>query len=64
MAKEEGGKGKTEDKAVAINKWGLEEKLLEQIIGAIKQLKYGTVTIVIQDSKVIQIDRTEKMRLG
>lgn len=29
----------------------------------IKSVAYGTVTVVIQDGKVIQIDKTEKVRL-
>lgn len=39
------------------------EDFLEQIAKLIKEIKYGTVTIVIQDGKVIQIDKTEKIRL-
>ena len=26
-------------------------------------MKYGTITIVVQDGKIIQIDKTEKFRL-
>ncbi|MDW7673236.1 MAG: YezD family protein [Bacillota bacterium] len=40
-----------------------DEKVLDQIAAAIGQLKFGTVTIVVQDSKVVQIDKTEKVRL-
>lgn len=29
----------------------------------IKDIKYGNVVLVIQDGKVIQIDKTEKIRL-
>lgn len=36
---------------------------LEKIIEAIRSLKFGTVTITVQDSKIIQIDKTEKLRL-
>ena len=39
------------------------EGYLEQIDRLIKEVKYGTVTVVIQDGKVIQIDKTEKYRL-
>jgi hypothetical protein len=31
---------------------------------AIRTIRYGTVTLVIQDGKVIQIDRSEKFRLN
>ena len=30
---------------------------------ALKAIRYGTVTLVIQDGKVIQIDKSEKIRL-
>jgi len=36
---------------------------IEQVIEAIKNMKYGNITIVVQDSKIVQIDRTEKLRL-
>jgi len=35
----------------------------EQILRAIKSVRYGYVQIVVQDSKVVQIDKTEKIRL-
>jgi len=39
-----------------------ERKLLLQILKALKSIKYGCVQIYIQDSKVVQIDKTEKIR--
>ncbi len=30
---------------------------------ALKTIRYGTVTLVIQDGRVIQIDKSEKIRL-
>jgi hypothetical protein len=30
---------------------------------ALREIRYGTVTLVIQDSRVIQIDKSEKIRL-
>lgn len=39
----------------------------EDYIATIKELvnktKYGSINLIIQDGKVIQIDRTEKIRL-
>jgi hypothetical protein len=29
----------------------------------IQSLKYGSVTIIVQDGKVIQIEKTEKLRI-
>ena len=36
---------------------------LEEILKAIKGLQYGNVTLVIQDSKIVQIHKTEKTKL-
>jgi hypothetical protein len=48
------------------------EKILEfvdglpvgEIIRSIRNIQHGFVQIVIQDSRVIQIDRTEKKRIN
>jgi hypothetical protein len=40
-----------------------EKEYLKQVDRLVKEVKYGTITIVIQDGKVIQIDKTEKIRL-
>ncbi len=37
----------------------LEQKLRQ----ALSEIRFGTVTLVIQDSRVIQIDKSEKIRL-
>ncbi len=37
--------------------------LVRQILTAIQGIRYGQVQIIIQDSRVVQIDKTEKMRL-
>lgn len=34
-----------------------------KIVEAITDMKYGSVTLVVQDGHVIQIDRREKIRL-
>lgn len=39
-----------------------EKILLLQILKALKSIRYGCVQIYIQDSKVVQIDKTEKIR--
>ncbi len=33
-----------------------------RIRDALKEIRYGTVSLVIQDGKVIQIDKSEKIR--
>ncbi len=39
------------------------ENYLEEVKKAVKEIKYGSLTLIIQDGKVIQIDKTEKVRL-
>jgi hypothetical protein len=36
---------------------------LDEIRASLRNLRYGSVTIIVQDGVVIQIDRTEKRRL-
>jgi hypothetical protein len=40
-----------------------DSKLSEIISRLVKEVKYGNITLIIQDGKVIQIDKTEKIRL-
>ncbi|MGQ0812412.1 MAG: YezD family protein [Nitrospiraceae bacterium] len=41
------------------NEQGIESKILLALQG----IRYGSVEIIIQDSRVVQIERKEKMRL-
>jgi hypothetical protein len=36
---------------------------LDRIQNALRGLRYGTVTAVVQDGVVVQVDRTEKFRI-
>ncbi|MFZ1074049.1 MAG: YezD family protein [Verrucomicrobiia bacterium] len=38
-------------------------KWLELVVQNVKSLRYGVVEIIVQDARVIQIERTEKVRL-
>jgi hypothetical protein len=40
-----------------------QEPALQHIHEALRGLRFGTVTVIVQDGVVIQIDRTEKKRL-
>ena len=40
------------------------DEALDRIQAALRGLRFGTVTVVIQDGVVVQIERTEKLRLG
>ena len=38
---------------------------LERVIReALVSIKFGTITLVVQDSRVIQVDKSEKIRLN
>lgn len=39
------------------------EKLIAEINKVLKGLQYGSIEIIVQDKKVVQIERREKFRL-
>jgi hypothetical protein len=39
------------------------DELERQVQEALRAIRFGTVTLVVQDGQVIQIDRSEKIRL-
>lgn len=41
-----------------------EQAVLREVLTALRQLRYGSITIIVHDRRVVQIDRTEKTRLG
>lgn len=41
-----------------------ENEIVRQILKAIRSVRFGQVQIIIQDSRVVQIDKTEKVRLA
>lgn len=41
----------------------LDDLLLDKIARALDGLEYGSIHIVVHDSQVVQIERTEKYRL-
>ena len=43
------------------NSWGDE---LEQVLQeALRTIKFGSVTLIIQDGRIFQVDKSEKVRL-
>jgi hypothetical protein len=40
------------------------EILLREVAAALEGLRYGSIEIVVHDSRVVQIERREKMRLS
>ncbi len=45
------------------NKRVLDDSNLQTIADMLKDIKYGSVNIIVQDGKIIQIDKTEKIRM-
>lgn len=41
-----------------------EQQVLREVLSALRSLNHGTVTLVVQDRKVVQLDRTEKRRFA
>lgn len=39
------------------------DALVRELVAALNGLRYGSVEIVVHDSRVVQIERREKMRL-
>lgn len=48
---------------MAKNEIPLDDLLLEKIVRALDGLEYGSIHIVVHDSQVVQIERTEKYRI-
>ena len=40
-----------------------ERRVLANVAGILRRIKYGTVVLVVQDGKVVQIEMAEKFRL-
>lgn len=41
----------------------MEEKILSKIISMLNNTKYGTITLVVQDGKIVQLEKSEKIRI-
>jgi hypothetical protein len=39
------------------------EETLRSLREALRELRFGTVTVVVHDGAIVQIDRTEKLRV-
>jgi hypothetical protein len=40
-----------------------EKRVLANVAGILRRIKFGTVVLVVQDGKVVQIEMAEKFRL-
>jgi hypothetical protein len=43
--------------------WNMDGSVLDRISEAVRGLRFGSVEIIVQDGRVVQIERTEKFRL-
>lgn len=41
-----------------------ELRVLNEVLAAMRAIQHGTVSLIVQDRRVVQIDRTEKRRLA
>lgn len=46
-----------------VNKHVLESSHLGTLEKLLSDMKYGTITLIVQDGKIVQIDKTEKHRI-
>lgn len=43
---------------------GISKAAILEVISALKNIRYGSVEIVIHDSEIVQIEKKEKFRIG
>lgn len=39
-------------------------RIIEQLTDSVKKLKFGQLVVTVHNSKIVQIDRTEKIRFN
>lgn len=39
-------------------------RLLDRVLAAVSSIRYGSVQLIIQDSKVVRIEKVEKIQLS
>lgn len=47
----------------SLHRNNIEEKDLKKIIEFLETIQYGSVTVIVQDGKIMQIERNEKIRV-
>lgn len=52
-----------EEKNNFIRKNNIQEREIKKIIEFIETIQYGSVTIIIQDGNILQIEKNEKIRM-
>lgn len=51
------------DQKVKVEDSTLNQKEIEKLLNIIKTVSYGSITIIIQEGKIVQIEKNEKLRL-
>jgi hypothetical protein len=51
------------EREAAVELTNEEREVLAKVAGIVRRINYGTVVLVIQDGKVVQIEMAEKFRL-
>lgn len=46
-----------------MNEKAVNKHIIEMLENLLNNMKYGSITLIVQDGKIIQIDKTEKHRL-
>jgi hypothetical protein len=49
--------------ARALDMSGEEENVVRALLAALRRIRHGSVQLVVQDNRVVQIDTVEKIRL-
>lgn len=49
-------------KSIVYDNTNISEEYLIKLLDVLKTMKFGSVTLVVQDGSVIQIERNEKIR--
>ena len=57
------GEGTAAEQLAALDLSEDERLVLAKVAGIVRRISYGTVVLVIQDGKVVQIEMAEKFRL-
>ena len=57
------GEGSAAEQLAALDLSEDERLVLAKVAGIVRRISYGTVVLVIQDGKVVQIEMAEKFRL-
>jgi hypothetical protein len=45
------------------NKEEVFDEVVENVKSMLKKMKFGSITLVVQDGKVVQIEKNEKVRI-